>query len=94
MNNKTPDLHLHQIWLLKLEKWIEEFQNWSPHSMVHYAHIWRGRTSTIELVEDLRAASALGLFQNDPESLLTLANGDFPCAMDKQILALPLCEIW
>ena len=59
-------LHLHQIWWLKLEKWIQDCQNWSPHSMVHYAHIYWGRTSIIELIQDLRAMNVLAIFQNDP----------------------------
>ena len=59
-------LNLHQIWWLMLEKLIQECQNWSPNSMVHYAHIQYDRISIIELVQDLRVMNVLAIFQNDP----------------------------
>ena len=34
--------------------------------MVHYAHIQLGRTSMIELVQDLRVINVLAKFENDP----------------------------
>ena len=34
--------------------------------MVHYVHIWWGRTSMIELVRDLRVINVLAKFEYDP----------------------------
>ena len=38
--------------------------------MAHYAHIQWGRTSTIELVRDLRVINVLAKFENDPWKIM------------------------
>ena len=40
--------------------------------MVHYAHIWWGITSMIELVRDLRVINALAKFENYPWKIMDL----------------------
>ena len=40
--------------------------------MVHYAHIQWGRTSMIELVQDLRVINVLAKFENDPWKIMDM----------------------